>query len=193
MVAFLLLLAPPEGYWENESASESTFQAYTACGQGPFMRTGDLGFLHQGGLFLTGRIKELIIIRGRNYFPHDIECTLIKTMAAHADVQAAVFGDDDAQAPGVVAYLELPPRLRSDIDFDTATKQLRHAIAQTHDVHLKDLFILTHGNVPRTSSGKTQRLHCLHLYRSGEIHRSAATVYATQGRATVPSAQVAHA
>ena len=65
-----------QGYWDRPEETESTFKAHIAdTGAGPFLRTGDLGFMREGELFVTGRLKDLIIIRGRNYFPQDIELT----------------------------------------------------------------------------------------------------------------------
>ena len=66
-----------QGYWNKVEETEHTFQAYLAdTGEGPFLRTGDMGFFQDGVLFVTGRIKDLIIIRGRNYYPQDIELTV---------------------------------------------------------------------------------------------------------------------
>ena len=64
------------GYWGNSALSEATFRALNASGAGPFLRTGDLGFTHQGELFVTGRLKDLIIVRGQNHYPDDIEATV---------------------------------------------------------------------------------------------------------------------
>ena len=64
------------GYWGRPEESDATFKATLAgSGEGPYLRTGDLGFIHRGELFLTGRLKDLIIVRGRNYYPHDLEWT----------------------------------------------------------------------------------------------------------------------
>lgn len=161
------------GYWKNARATLETFGAKTACGAGPFLRTGDLGFIHRDGIFVTGRIKEMMIIRGKNHYPHDIEATIASVFAEHGiDVQAAVFADNEAaKTPGIIAYVELPRR-GGALDTETfklLASNLRQAVSAIHDVQLKELFALKFGSLPRTSSGKTQRLACAGLYHSGEI------------------------
>jgi acyl-CoA synthetase (AMP-forming)/AMP-acid ligase II len=170
------------GYWRNPVATMATFKAMTACGEGPFMRTGDLGFLHNEGLFITGRIKELIILRGRNLYPHDIESTLIKTSTTFSEVQAAVFAADSGDGLNVVAYVELPRRAKAypDREFQSVAHTLRTAVAQVHDVHLRDIYFLSHGKIPRTSSGKTQRNRCAVMYTSREIDLCTHTLFSTR-------------
>lgn len=169
------------GYWRNPAATQATFQAMTACGEGPFMRTGDLGFVRDGGLYITGRIKELIILRGRNLYPHDIESTLMQAGSHFSDLRAAVFAIDDVVAEGIVAYLELPRRSRPErADLVRVAADLRHAVSQGHDVQLRDLYFVAHGAIPRTSSGKTQRRQCAALYRSGEIDSAGETLFSTR-------------
>src|SRR6185369_13917361 len=73
------------GYWGRPSETEQTFGAHLANGEGPFLRTGDLGFFHDGQLFVTGRLKDLIVIRGRNLYPQDIELTVEQS---HADLRS---------------------------------------------------------------------------------------------------------
>lgn len=170
------------GYWRNPQATMTTFKAMTSCGEGPFMRTGDLGFLHHEGLFITGRIKELIIFRGRNLYPHDIESTLIKTSAIFSEVQAAVFAADSDDGSNVVAYVELPRRSKAypGQEFQSIAHTLRMAVAQIHDVHLRDIYFLSHGKIPRTSSGKIQRNRCAEMYTSCEIDVCAHTLFTTR-------------
>lgn len=161
------------GYWKNTRATLETFGARTACGEGPFLRTGDLGFINRDGIFVTGRIKELMIIRGKNHYPHDIEATIASLFVEKGmDVQVAVFADDEAaKVPGIVAYIELPRRggaLEADA-FKQLAGTLRQTVNAVHDVQLKDVFALKFGSLPRTSSGKTQRLACARLYTSGDI------------------------
>ncbi|MCA3238146.1 MAG: fatty acyl-AMP ligase [Curvibacter sp.] len=170
------------GYWRNPVATMETFKAMTSCGEGPFMRTGDLGFFHNEGLFITGRIKELIIFRGRNLYPHDIESTLIKTSAIFSEVQAAVFAADSDDGSNVVAYVELPRRTKDypGQEFHSVAHTLRMAVAQVHDVHLRDIYFLSHGKIPRTSSGKIQRKRCADMYASREIDVCAQTLFTTR-------------
>ena len=170
------------GYWRNPVATMATFQAVTACGEGPFLRTGDLGFLHNEGLFITGRIKELIIFRGRNLYPHDIESTLIQASAPFSDVQAAVFATGSDDGANVVAYIELPRRAKACPagEFQSVADALRIAVAQVHEVHLRDIYFLSYGTIPRTSSGKTQRTRCAAMYTSREIDLCTHSLFSTR-------------
>jgi acyl-CoA synthetase (AMP-forming)/AMP-acid ligase II len=178
------------GYWRNPGSTAATFQAKTACGQGPYMRTGDLGFLCDDGLFITGRIKELMIIRGRNVYPHDIEATLAEAMVTVSEVQAAVFAAGSAEAPEVVAFLELPRKNRLDFvqNVPDIVSTVRHAVTKVHDVHLHHVYFVLHGTIPRTSSGKTQRSQCVSIYASGEIDNSPSVLYSTRQAAELNQA-----
>ncbi|PUA27839.1 MAG: hypothetical protein B0W54_15035 [Cellvibrio sp. 79] len=176
------------GYWKNERATLDTFGAKTACGQGPFLRTGDLGFINRDGIFVTGRIKELMIIRGKNHYPHDIETTIAGVFAEKSmDVQVAVFANDEAaKVPGIVAYVELPRR-GTALDAETFKQfvsTLRQAVNAVHDVQLKDVVAFKFGSIPRTSSGKTQRLACARLYTSGGIDTDERVLLSTRRTTT---------
>lgn len=163
------------GYWANEQASATVFGAMTACGQGPYMRTGDLGFVHDANLYITGRIKELIILRGRNFYPHDIEATLRNAMQTPSDVHTAVFAVGFGESQQVIAYVEFPRRDTSiaGMDFIALTCALRAAVLAVHDLRLGDIVYLYQGAIPRTSSGKAQRHLCANRYidRSIDQHR----------------------
>ncbi|WP_051242207.1 fatty acyl-AMP ligase [Azohydromonas australica] len=169
-----------QGYWNNPEATEKTFAARTADGRGPYLRTGDLGFVQGGGVYVTGRAKELMIVRGRNYYPNDIEQTLSRAVEADADGPCAVFSLEMDGEEKVVALLELPRR-RAAVAQEDAARILaaaRHAVTQAHELQLADILLLRHGAIPRTSSGKTQRLACARLYRDGELQALMAEVLA---------------
>lgn len=171
-----------QGYWRKPVETEATFLAMTACGLGPFMRTGDLGFIHQEALFITGRIKELMIVRGRNIYPHDVESTLIAASETFNEFQAAVFAAESGHGPDIVAYIELPRRnkVSTDVSYRSMVSTLRMAVSQAHDIHLRDIYFLSHGKIPRTSSGKTQRQSCAAMYVSREIDTHPHTVFSTR-------------
>lgn len=161
------------GYWQKPEATAHTFHAFTACGQGPWLRTGDLGFKHKDGLYVTGRIKEIMILRGKNHYPHDIENTINTVFANHnMKVQTAVFMEHESSSQaGIVAIAELPRRVDDQAVelFQKLTHLARQHVSQEHDLLLKDTLIVKHGSIPRTSSGKVQRLLCARLYQSGDI------------------------
>jgi len=142
------------GYHGRPELSEATFGARTADGSGPWLRTGDLGTLHQGMLFVTGRLKDLIVIRGRNLVPPDLEATV---QAVHPSIQpggVAAFSVDDGQAEQLVVVAELDPRATPPSDLDD---QVRIALFEQHDVVPGALAFTHRGALPRTSSGKLQR------------------------------------
>lgn len=171
------------GYWRNPSATIATFKALTSCGAGPFMRTGDLGFLRDGGLFITGRIKELIIVRGRNLYPHDIEFTLIEVSAPFIKgVQAVVFSNELNGEQEIVAYVELPRRAKVDCatEFQKMVHAFQQAVTQVHNAPLRDIYFLSYGSIPLTTSGKKQRKRCAEMYASREIDYSTQTLFSTR-------------
>ncbi len=148
-----------QGYWRQPEESKYAFQACLAGGEGPFLRTGDLGFLHDGELFITGRLKDLIIIRGQNYHPQDLE---LAAAAAHSALQphsgAAFTVDTSGQEQLIVAF-ELKRRQRK-ADPDEVADAIRQAIAAACGLHVDTVILLKPGGLPRTSSGKIQRYLC---------------------------------
>jgi acyl-CoA synthetase (AMP-forming)/AMP-acid ligase II len=174
------------GYWRNSRASQLHFQAFTPCGQGPFLRTGDLGFFHNQGLYITGRIKDLIIFRGRNLYPHDLESTIVNSLASVCNIHAAIFAVEEepgsSRQVSINAYIELPRRSKDLPDFKTLTRNIKAAINQNHEVTLRDVFFLSHGKIPRTSSGKTQRHRCAEMYSSREIDQQEHLLFSTRER-----------
>lgn len=142
------------GYWGDIEGSRERFDAHTSAGQGPFLRTGDLGFVHDGHLHVTGRLKELLIIRGRNLFPQDIEATVA---ACDPDLRsggvAAVGLGEHEHELGLI--VELPRRAharRSDIH-----AAIVHAVTTAHGVAIARLEFVPSRSLPHTSSGKLQR------------------------------------
>jgi acyl-CoA synthetase (AMP-forming)/AMP-acid ligase II/acyl carrier protein len=158
-----------DGYFENPQATTATFRACLAGGgDGPWLRTGDLGFMHQKQLFVTGRLKNLIIIRGRNHYPEDIEQTI---NAAHAGLRAghcAAFSMDADGQEQLVVVQEVEPRHRG-LNTDAAIQSIRTAIANRHDLEVHAVVLVKAGEVPRTSSGKTRRAACRERFLRGEL------------------------
>jgi acyl-CoA synthetase (AMP-forming)/AMP-acid ligase II len=99
-----------EGYWQNEEASRQTFGGRTDTGDGPYLRTGDLGFLHRGQLYIAGRLKDLIIVRGRNYYPDDIEQTVLASYPSLRPGGAAAFPLHAHGEERLVVVVEVEPR-----------------------------------------------------------------------------------
>lgn len=156
------------GYWQNGEATAPTFGGFTADGQGPFVRTGDLGFLRNGELFVTGRLKELIIIRGVNHAPHEIEQTV---EAAHAAIQpqgVAAFSIDSNDGEQLAVAIELQ-RSQRNTSPDELVAAVRALIADQHGLEVHHVVLLKPGGLPRTPSGKVQRSACRDLLNSGQL------------------------
>ena len=162
-------LSVAQGYWNRPELSEVTFRSTVVnTGEGPFLRTGDLGFLRDGELFITGRTKDLIVIRGRNHYPQDIEATV---QAAHECFRqgcgAAFEVMQDGQARLVIVQ-EVDHRCR-DLDAGKLIGDIRQAVVEQHELQVSGVALLESGSIPKTSSGKVRRSSCKSLYESGGL------------------------
>jgi amino acid adenylation domain-containing protein len=150
-----------QGYWGQPEISEQTFRAVCAGEPGQFLRTGDLGFVHGGELFVTGRLKDLIILRGRNHYPQDLELTAER---AHAALRpgGAAFSVEAGGEERLVLVLEVERHAKAAPAEIAAA--VRQAVAGEHEVPVHEVVLVTAGGVPKTSSGKVQRRLCRTLY-----------------------------
>jgi acyl-CoA synthetase (AMP-forming)/AMP-acid ligase II len=148
------------GYWNRPEESAKVFCAHLAdSGEGPFLRTGDLGFLKNGELFVTGRIKDVIIINGRNLYPQDLEVTAHSSHPGLQPFGGAAFAiEHDGQERLVIAQEVLREFLRADSAEMIAA--IRQAIVRDYDVQAHAIALLKPGQIPRTSSGKVRRSLC---------------------------------
>ncbi|HEX2090929.1 MAG TPA: amino acid adenylation domain-containing protein [Longimicrobiaceae bacterium] len=148
------------GYWGREEETERTFGARIAgTGEGPFMRTGDLGFLADDELYITGRVKDLIIIRGRNHYPHDIEQTSARSHPALRPGGTAAFGIEHGGEERLVIVQEVA-RQCTGPDLEEIAGAVRAGVAREHELQVYAVALVKPGVVPKTSSGKIQRLLC---------------------------------
>lgn len=165
-----------KGYWRREGASQETFGAMLPDGRGPFLRTGDLACFHAVGnsapeLFVNGRLKDLIILRGVNHYPQDLELTIEK---AHDDVPAgagAAFavGDDGAEQ---LIIVQEAGRNR-DIDFEAVCAAIRSELGKQNEVSPREIVLIKPNSIKKTSSGKIQRHACKAAYLAGELEIAA--------------------
>jgi acyl-CoA synthetase (AMP-forming)/AMP-acid ligase II len=150
------------GYYRREQESRSQFRALLKGTSSPrYLRTGDLGFMKDGHLYVTGRLKDLIIIRGQNYYPHDLEAAASKSsplLARGLAAAVSVQSPDSSQALCVVCELTRqgwlhgnPEQLRADV---------REAIARDHGLRVHRVVLIRPGSLPRTTSGKIRRSAC---------------------------------
>ena len=156
------------GYWNRTEETERTFGAYLSdTGEGPFLRTGDLGFLQDGELFITGRAKDLIIIRGRNLYPQDIELTAERSHSALRSGGGAAFSVDVEDEEQLVVVQEVEFRQKPNVEEVTAA--IRSAIAQIHGIQVYAVVTIAAGTIPKTSSGKIQRRAARADFLSGNL------------------------
>ncbi|MEV6052206.1 AMP-binding protein [Streptomyces sp. NPDC052107] len=159
------------GYWNRPEETEQTFRATTADGHGPFLRTGDLGALRSGQLYVTGRLKEMIIVHGRNLYPHDIERELRDLDAAFAELPAAVFAcrPDTGATEEIVAVQEVRGRGRSAEELTALARTARAGLARRLGVRVGGVVLVKPGRISRTTSGKIRRTRMRTLFETGEL------------------------
>lgn len=157
-----------QGYWNRPDESARTFRGFTKDGDGPYLRTGDLGFLHEGELFIAGRAKDLIILRGRNLYPQDIEQTVENCHVALRPGCGAAVAVDGVDGERLVIIHELERTGRS-LPTDEIVDTICRAVAEAHEVQVDAVVLLRPGSVPKTSSGKIQRHACKNGFIADEL------------------------
>jgi fatty acid CoA ligase FadD28 len=164
------------GYWRRPQETEHTFGGKLSSPSpgtpdGPWLRTGDLGFFHEAELFIIGRIKDLLIVYGRNHSPDDIEAT-IQSITRGRCVAIAV-PDDGIEK--LVAIAELKNRADSGEDvgqqFAGVKNDVTSAISTSHGLSIADLVLVPRGSIPLTTSGKVRRRSCVELYQQDRFAR----------------------
>jgi 8-amino-7-oxononanoate synthase len=157
-----------KGYLKRPDESSQTFNAHLAdTGEGPFLRTGDLGFQIDGELFVTGRIKDLIIIHGKNYYPQDIEHSVSACHERLVPDAGAVFTVEQAGEQRLVVVHEVDRRRdRNDAEIFNA---VRKAVAEEHQLTVGAVVLIRMRSIPKTSSGKIQRFACRNMYLDSSL------------------------
>ena len=161
-----------QGYWQRPQQSQEIFAATIAgTNEGPFMRTGDLGFVHAGELFIAGRIKDLIILNGRNYYPQDIEETVEKSHTAIRPGCCAAFSVDRDGAERLIVIAEVQPHPDATPLPQEISRAIQRTVVRQHDILPDDVVLLRARTIPKTSSGKIQRHACRHDYLANRLER----------------------
>jgi long-chain fatty acid adenylase/transferase FadD26 len=164
------------GYWRNPQLSEQTFggrlvDPSPGTPQGPWLRSGDLGVMSDGELFIVGRIKDVLIVDGRNHYPDDIEATIGSITRGRA---AAISVPNDGSEQ-LVAVAELKNRGNSDEEFlnklHTVKREVTSAVSKSYGLRVADLVLVSPGSIPITTSGKVRRSACAERYRQDEFTR----------------------
>jgi acyl-CoA synthetase (AMP-forming)/AMP-acid ligase II len=157
-----------QGYWNRPEETADTFRATLATGDGPFLRTGDLGFFHAGELFVAGRIKDLLIVRGQNHHPQDVERTVQTVDAACRADAGAAFQVHRGGEERLVVVQEIDRGSRA-LDPAALARQVRRAVAERHGIEIDDVLFVRNATLPKTTSGKVQRYACKAAYEAGRL------------------------
>lgn len=162
------------GYWGRPALSEATFRAFLADGSdGPFLRTGDLGFLRDGELFVVGRLKDLIIIRGQNFHPEDIEAAVEQSNRGVEPGGCAAFAVEPREqreaGERLVILIEAARALIREERLQDLCDGAAAAVARTFGIGPSELVVVPRGTIPKTSSGKIQRYRCREAYLAGRF------------------------
>lgn len=158
-----------QGYWDGQNGA--VFDARLSDGSGPFLRTGDLGFLRGGELFVVGRIKDLIIVNGVKYSAEDIEETVAKSDPAFTGSMGAAFAVQGDGREEAVVVQEVPrAAIASALDANASAKASA-AVVGRHGLRTREILLVGSGNLPRTSSGKVQRSRARDAYLAGSFER----------------------
>lgn len=159
------------GYWQRPELSALTFAAKLQTGEGPFLRTGDLGYLRDGELYLTGRHRDLIELRGRAYLPQDLELETDRCQAAHHPRCSVAFSVKNGQTNEqlVIAIEVDPASLHDKVQLHALSTSVREAIDTHYQLPIDDLVFVPIGRLPKTSNGKLRRAQCRLDYLSGRF------------------------
>lgn len=162
-----------QGYWRRPEESATTFRARIRDASGregeePYLRTGDLGFMLDGQLFVTGRLKDLIIVRGSNHYPQDIEWTAEHSHPALRPGGAAAFSVTARTLERLVIVIEVRREALAELDEPGVIEAIRRAVAEHHEVAVDAIQLVEPGGVPKTSSGKKRRRSCRDAFVAGK-------------------------
>ena len=155
-----------KGYWRNPEATARTF---VEQGGHTWLRTGDLGFLREGELFVTGRLKDLLIVRGHNLYPQDLEKTLEREVEVLRKGRVAVFAVDDQGEEGIGVAVEISRNVQKAVPPASLIKTLRQVVADACQQAPAVVLLLNPGALPKTSSGKLQRSACRQRMNDGSL------------------------
>ncbi len=156
-----------KGYWEKDEVNVEVFGGRTSDGDGPYLRTGDLGFVYNGQLYVAGRLKDMIIVRGVNRYPQDIELTVEQSNDIMQSGLVAAFSDNTTDRERLIIAAEV--QRREDVDFDKVIMSIRRDVTQQHELPPEAVILVRFGTLPRTSSGKIQRHACRQEYLRGSL------------------------
>ena len=157
-----------QGYWQQPQESLEVFGARLADGRGPYLRTGDLGYLSQGQLVICGRLKDLLILRGSNHFPQDLEASVQGVSPDLRPGCGAAFSIEQQGEEALVIVQELQRHPAESLE--SLAQQIRQVLAQTHGISPVAVALVPPASVPKTSSGKIRRRACRQAFLDGSLN-----------------------
>jgi amino acid adenylation domain-containing protein/non-ribosomal peptide synthase protein (TIGR01720 family) len=154
------------GYWRNPQASAKTFVQHAGR---TWLRTGDLGFIREGQVYITGRLKDLLIVRGHNLYPQDIEQTIEREVEVVRKGRVAAFAVNDQGLEGIGIAAEISRSVQKILPPEALIKAIRQAVAEAYQEAPSVVVLLNPGALPKTSSGKVQRSACALRHADGSL------------------------
>ena len=157
------------GYHNRPAETTERFHAHTSDGEGPFLRTGDLGLLHEGELYVTGRLKDLLIVNGRNLYPQDIEEFVQDVHPAVTGSRGCAISVDVDDAERLVLIQAVKTELLGDMSSDELAAAVKGAVARAFDVPAPAVVFIDRAGIHLTTSGKVQRASMRAAFLKGEL------------------------
>ena len=157
------------GYHNRPTETVEQFRAHTSDGVGPYLRTGDLGLLHSGELYVTGRRKDLLIVNGRNLYPQDIEELVQEVHPALAESSGVAISVDINDAESLVLVQAVKHRLLGDTSYGQLAATVKTAVARGFDIPAPGVVFVNRGGIHLTTSGKVQRASMRAAFLNGEL------------------------
>lgn len=158
-----------KGYWNNDSLTKETFHNFLeGSSNEPYLKTGDLGFIHKGELYITGRLKDLIIIHGKNIYPQDIEETALSSDSFFEKAFAGAFSISSLQDQKVVLIIGVPNSFNTKIGYQLSTK-IQNNLFSFLSIHIDEIVFTRRNQIPFTTSGKVQRSLLKRKYMTSDL------------------------
>lgn len=158
------------GYWNKQDINKEVFEAFiSSTNEGPYLRTGDMGVIMENELYITGRLKDVVIIRGKNHYPQDIEATVVNSHEALLENSSAVFSIEANGEEKLIVVQELKRSYTRTFDGDEIAQSVSSNVFMEHGVLAHSIVLLKPYSIPKTSSGKIQRNKCKEKFLDNEL------------------------
>jgi acyl-CoA synthetase (AMP-forming)/AMP-acid ligase II len=157
------------GYWNREDETRVTFDLATSDGRTGFVRSGDLGVIVDGRLFVLGRESDVLTIHGRTYYPHELETSSSTSDTAFAPHACAAVTVHESGVDKLVIIQEVSRAALRSLNASAAAAAIRRVIAEHHRLEVHAVVLLRPATLPRTTSGKVRRASCREAFRAGAL------------------------